>query len=63
MGNGEKPCSFAELRGVHPCYDPAKDIVVPSWRWKSKIPDDDALGKSNGDMQKALALEEARPSL
>lgn len=54
------PEPFAQLRGTHPCYDPAKDIVLPSWRWQWHIPDDAALQEAGGDARRALELEEAR---
>lgn len=48
-----------DMRGVRPCYEPHKDVVVPSWKWSWHLPTRQWLAKADGDRARALELEES----
>lgn len=54
--NGQKR-TLEEMRGVRPCYEPDKDIVVPSWKWSWRFPNSIYLEKADGDAAKGMEME------
>lgn len=53
-----KQRTLEDMRGVRPCYEPHKDIVVPSWKWSWHLPNMNWRAQANGDLALALQLEE-----